>query len=209
MVKDGLTPEERLLKLIEHPEPGPIIQPGRGKKFDFKGFVESLLKFKKIDKETLKSINLRTVNKVVISLCAALTIFCIFDFMRVSANLRRRLEQINASVQVTDQERNKVTLPKVDLREVVAQLKKRNIFTFLPPDVAEAQAPVDDVQTIATLKLVGVIWSGATPQAMVEYSKEQKTYLVAAGDQIAQFTVRRILRDRVIVAKGDQEWELK
>ena len=88
--------------------------------------------------------------------------------------------------------------------------KKRNIFSFLPPkppvDLINKNAEIS--QLVANLKLVGILWS-ATPQAMIEDNKEKKTYLLATGEKIGELVIKSILRDKVIIAKGDQQWDLR
>jgi len=74
----------------------------------------------------------------------------------------------------------------------------------LPPAVSP---PADSHQLLADLRLVGISF-GAVPTAMIEQTSQQKTNVLKAGEQVGQFTVKEIQRDRVILQLGDQDLEL-
>jgi hypothetical protein len=94
----------------------------------------------------------------------------------------------------------------VKLEDVLTQARKHNIFTLLPSKDAAMQGP--GIGGPAELKLVGVLWSDH-PQAMIENTKEQKTYFVSTGDKIGVVTVKSILQNKVILTKDSEEWELR
>jgi len=214
MTEDNITPEEKLLKIIEEPKG---IQKAKSQSRVPKGVVAGLgelthwfKNLSRIDKDKLRQINLHTVNKIFIGLCALLTVFLFFDFFKTAISLGGRLKNISAEAPLRNADRkDKLTLG-FDIKEALGQTKKRNIFTFLPPksDIDITKKSIDIAQIVANLKLVGIIWSN-NPQAIIEDTKESKTYLLSTGEQLAELTIKKILRDKVIIVKGEQEWELR
>ncbi len=208
MAKDNITPEERLLKIIENPNvkirPLPI-----GAKI--KSFGAAPLKSWfggfHIDKNDFKKFNLKLANKVIVIICVLITFIWLYNFINMGIKLEKRFKQITIDMVQAGQEEAK--LPKIDVSidEAVTEIKRRNMFTFLPSK-EEAQAAVNIGLTLGNLKLVGILWSD-NPQAMIENSKEQKTYFVSKGDRIGDIEIRNILRDKVIVGKAAEEWELR
>lgn len=206
MVKDNITPEERLLKIIENPGPQrrrTIVRPGQVSAASFK----SWLKYLRINKDILKQIDLKTVNKIVAAVCVVVTIFWIVDFFMVGASLKKRLEQIRTGTVSLAPEAPKIEDSQVNLGDVIVQSRRRNIFTLLPPQPPVSKG-AEATLAAGTMKLVGIIWSD-NPQAMIEDSREQKTFLVGAGENIGEFRIKTILRNKVILLKGDEELELR
>lgn len=203
MAKDDITPEERLLKIIENPNtekrPVPLavkirsLNPGSVKEW-FSGL--------RADKNLLKQINLRAVNKIVAVIGALVTLIWIFDFGSGGIALAKRFKSISSGEYLASSEESKRPNIDVTIDEVAAQVKKRNIFTFLPTK-EEAASAVSIGPTLSNFKLVGILWSD-NPQAMIENSKEQKTYFVSNGDKIGELYVKKILRDKVMLGKDDQ-----
>jgi type II secretory pathway component PulC len=219
MEEEKITPEEKLLKIIESPQKNNPFFKTFPKRFykrkifmqaiDIKGISERI-KNLRINKNTIRNFKLAGINKIILVLCGIFTFYCIFDYLKLGGNLNRRFTQIVAEAAVSDIKEKKVSLPQINISETLTLARRRNMFTFIPPLPAAGQIvmPPDLAQIISSLKLVGIIWS-ANPQAMIEDSKEQKTYLLNTGDQISTIKIKKILRDRVILGKDDQEWELR
>lgn len=208
MAKDDITPEERLLKIIENPnvEKRPIPIGAKIKSFraaPLKGLFAGF----HIAKNDFKKFNLKLANKAIVIICVLITCIWLYNFINMGIKLATRFRQITIDTALTGREEAK--LPKIDISidEAAAEIKKRNVFTFLPSK-EEAQAAVNIGFTLGNLKLVGILWSD-NPQAMIENSKEQKTYFVSKADKIGDIEIRNILRDKVIVGKGTEEWELR
>jgi len=208
--QDNITPEERLLKIIESPgiQKAKVYFSAKAKAIDIKSLVKRLKGFR-FDKNIIKKIDLRLANKIVASLCGLITLFLIFDFFRVGSNLRSRFEKTLQASKSAIIEEKKVALPNVNIEEVIAQAKRRNVFTFLPAPAEAQQTPSPNVtEIISNLKLVGIIWSN-NPQAMVENPKEQRTFLLSQGEQIGQVKIKKIFQDKVIIEVEGQEQELR
>ena len=207
---DNITPEERLLKIIETPgiQKAKVYFSAKAKAINLKTLT-AWIKSLRLDKNIIKKINLRLANKIVASLCGLITLFLLLDFFRVGVNLGSRFEKtLQASKSAITEER-RVAIPNVDIEEVLAQAKRRNVFTFLPaPIKAEASLSPDITEIIANLRLVGIIWSNS-PQAMIENAKEQRTFLLSQGEQIGQVTIKNIFKDKVVIEVEGQEKELR
>jgi len=103
------------------------------------------------------------------------------------------------------------TLPDIEtnINTLLAEAKKRNIFTLVPPK--PQPVPGGQIQAVASVgnfKLVGIIWSDK-PQAMIEDSKLDKTYLLSAGEDLGDYKIKQILPNKIIITKGDEQWELR
>ena len=208
--KDNITPEERLLKIIESPgiQKAKVYFSAKAKAVNLKAVI-SQIKNIRFDKNIIKKINLRLANKIVVSLCGFITLFLLFDFFRVGGNLRSRFEKTLRASKVAITEEKKVALPNVNIEEVFAQVTRRNVFTFLPaPSKAEASQSPDITGIISNFKLVGIIWSNS-PQAMIESAKEQRTFLLSQGEQIGQVRIKTIFKDKVVIEVEGKEQELR
>lgn len=207
MAQENITPEEKLLKLIENPlaqkqKIHPALK-ARGAKSGGSWFGGL-----HIDKNTFVPVDLQTVNKIAAMLCVLFTVVFIFDFTRLGAELKNRFEQISSNTTILEEKEKDASSLKFDLIEILAQSKKRNIFTFLPPKEAVVVPTANTAEAISSLKLVGIIWS-QKPQAMIESIKENKTYLLSAGEKIGDLNIKSVLRDRVVLGKDEREWELR
>jgi len=212
--RDRITPEEKLLKIIENSGAQKAkIQLGlKAKPLDIKTITAKLKSFKfnkKEIKNLIKQINLRLVNKIVTALCGLLTIFWLFDFIRVGSSLKNRFERVIQIPTASAAQEIAVLIPAVNLGEVLIQAKKRNMFTLLPaPTKAEGSAAQETVQKVTNLKLVGIIWSN-NPQAMIENSTDQRTSLLSTGEKLGDITIKKIFRDKVILEINGEEQELR
>lgn len=140
MEKDKVTPEEKLLKIIENPETAKEKPPldAKPKGVEIKN-AGALFKGIKINKELFKQVNLRLINKAVIGLGILLTIFWFFDFITMGQKSGVEMAKVIASPDVFEEGAKKAAQPELSIGEVAAQARKRNIFSFLPPK-AEAAA---------------------------------------------------------------------
>jgi type II secretory pathway component PulC len=201
-----ITPEERLLGIIENPNIAKKIIPSQENKLavvakqSFKDFSAKALIAKLKDR-----INLHNVSRVMLGVCLAVTLLWVFDFVRMSNHFKGRFLQagLNASAPASYQS----TLSAADLNysEALELAKNRNIFN--PQGVAEKVEGQAVVQPTDNFKLVGIMWS-SSPQAMIEDTKEQKTYLLGEGESVGQSQVKKIMRDKVILVKDGNEWQL-
>ncbi len=148
--------------------------------------------------------------------CVVFTIFWIFNFAREDAAFKERLEKIKAEAVGSVYKEENAPSMGANIGELMANVAKRNIFK-LSSEENQAQVPISQTSRQRStagagipgdIKLVGIIWTD-NPQAMMEDTKEQKTYLVSTGDNIGDLKIKKILSDKVIISKGEQEWELR
>jgi type II secretory pathway component PulC len=217
MEEKKITPEERLLKIIENPN-----QQVSRKQTDTKtkGGVSQakgandILKsapdiFRAINRKIFRTPGFRMVNKTLLVFSVLMTIFVFFDFFKFAGTMNKKFETVRSSTGTAEMSKNQGPVPVFDPASSLALSRKRNMFALLSLSAnAASDIPEDIAQVIGSFKLVGIMWS-ANPQAMVENSKEQKTFLVNTGDFIGPVTVKKILRDRVILGKDDKEWDLR
>ncbi|OIO36225.1 MAG: hypothetical protein AUJ74_03140 [Candidatus Omnitrophica bacterium CG1_02_44_16] len=207
MPDPSLTPEEKLLRIIESPPQAVQSMRRERRGPDFK-FDLKLLKAKYGEK--LKAfLNLKAASVVLVFFSGLATMYLGLDFWLGAPRLTnvQRLEMRAKKMEVGD-----MTLGQLDpLSIYLHEITQRNIFS-LPETVEQAAAKkaepkVEIKSLIDGLKVVGIIWSDA-PQAIVEDSKNGKTDLLNRGSKIRNARVKDILKDRVILSYDGQEVEL-
>jgi hypothetical protein len=63
-------------------------------------------------------------------------------------------------------------------------------------------------QYTASLKLVGISWS-SDPDAMIEDSRQGKTYFVKKGSKVGELVVENILKEKVVLRYNKESFDLK
>lgn len=215
--QDNLTPEERLLKIIENPDiqkrklPNLKIEQATVVLDRAKKLLGTLKKFRlnKINKDSLKHLDLRVATIIFAVICGAFSIYWVFDFVKSRVTLDKRFQKIIAESAIAETGSNvDQGLMNLDTSKLAEETKNRNIFSFSPPAAEAGMIMTQTTFMVTNLKLVGILWSD-NPQAMIEDTKEQKTYFVSSGDKVGEVTVKKIFRDKVIIGKDSQEWELR
>jgi len=210
MANENITPEERLLRIIENPQ-GEQRKPILGAKaagIDI-GALAANFKSLHFDKNIFKNINFKMVNRAVLALCVIFTLFTVFNYLKFKSALSGRLVKIISDANAARPAQADSVLPEISISQTLDLAKRRNMFSFLPPvSVIKPGVALDAAQMVSTLKLVGIMWSD-NPQAMIEDTKAQKTLLLGTSDQIGELKIKKILKDKVILSKDDQEWDLR
>lgn len=212
MAENNITPEEKLLRIIENSQVSKrkvALERGKGGRGRIKDITERLKRLH-IDKEKFKHIDLAVFNKAMLIVCVAITLFLFFDFIRVRAHLDRRFEKILKEALALDVRSEEVSFSSSDINDTMALAGKRNIFSFIPvaPVVMEDPNALNVSDIVASLKVVGILWSD-NPQVMIEDTRDQRTYFLNTGEQIGELKVKSIFKDKVIISKDDQVWELR
>jgi type II secretory pathway component PulC len=90
----------------------------------------------------------------------------------------------------------------------LAGIKKRAIFNSLSSsESAGVASKVADADLIKDINLIGII-SGETPQVIIEDKKAQKTYYLNKGQFIGNLQVDEIQEGKIILNYNGQKYEL-
>ena len=215
---EKITPEEKLLKLIENPGKGTgdlkIRRPFNKRAIlNLFSFKQLKANFRSLGRsgEKLKPflLNLKFVNRFLAGVAVVMILFLVFDFIAGRPTLSN--VYIYAKETQTASQAFKISPLQnaVNLSDYQSLIDTRDVFHFEPLKKAEATPEAMEIikAEAAQLKLVGIIWS-KNPQAMIEDIKESKTSLVNEGDTIGKLTIKRILKDKVILSYENEEFEL-
>ena len=212
---ENITPEEKLLKLIENPA---TVKPPRNsaRKLHF-SFQAIKSRFKAIrnikigisSQKIERLFNLRSINQLLILASSLFSVYLIFDFIKAKPdldmlNFGQRIKQAKSATALVS---NNFTL-----NDYLSQIKTRDIFHFIP---LKKQEPDNAKETLASLmnnlRLVGIIWS-SKPQVMIEDKQENKTWILNQDDEIlkvnGKIKIKQIFKDRAILSFEGQEMEL-
>lgn len=209
MFKKKLTPEDKLLEIIESPSARKKTTFSRGKP---KGFyaLKTLLSSPRAWKKILKLVTVGNINKILIGSCTLLTIFAIFDFSHQRILVKRHLFKIETTKEDMREWASSRFSLTVEREDSIRKAAERNIFSFLLPepktlqeDMTSAEAYLMSVQE--KIKLVGIIWSEISPQAIIEDAQTSKTFLLNTGDRVDLFIIKKIQRDAVVLEKDGEE----
>jgi type II secretory pathway component PulC len=211
---DKVTPEEKLLKIIE--QTAARKKPARGPRPGFKLWLASL-RLEGLNWARLKSVELKTINKALAGAAFALSLFLLFNFLNESYNLNKRYRQLSISQLAAQVSKKSSAAFEVDFVKLQHRMQRRNIFSFIPPSPEEEVVAPEFKEVMENLQLVGVIWSDK-PQVMIEDASAKKTYLLSTGDALTVaaaglYKIKKIFRDKVVIeATIDsevKEWELR
>lgn len=195
-----LTPEEKLLHVIE--------KPGDIKKMDLKkrgnasklGIPPAILKSLDPGKMTLQG-----VNKFLISIGALATIILVFLFVKSERFMQTRFEDLKENIGKRGFELAKDEGNIPDHSTYIARTGQNNPFHVLP-DIQKMMA--EEAKKQVKLKLVGIIWSD-TPQAILEDENTKKNYLVYEGDTVDKYEISEINQNEVKILADEGEVVLR
>lgn len=213
-MKKKLTPEDKLLEVIENSDSG--INDSRAINKETYNYLEKI-------KETFvsfweegkikKFFNLNSLNKLILVVCVVFAFFLVFNFNRQKSIFRKRLIDFEVNSQKIDNHKEDTDQLDIPIEDSLQKAKIRNIFSFIPPkqkvQVAIDDTPRDILQKIDSLKVVGIIWSQTNPQVMIEDSKNNSTSLLNVGDKIKGIRIKSIFMDKVVLEAEGKEWELR
>lgn len=212
MPEEKVTPEEKLLRLIENPAQAKDagLKPKKIKlkfKFNIFGAVKSFLKTK--DKFSPRIFNLGFLNQCLVVLSALIAVFLIFDFIKGRPNLDKIYAYTSGIEEGAVKIKTAAEVKAVEISDYVSQIERRDIFHSIPLKKEEKIPEAKELLAVFAqdLKLVGIIWS-VKPQAMIESKKENRTMLLNAGDFIGKVKIKQILKDKVILGYDNEETEL-
>ncbi len=224
-----LTPEKQLLKLIEDPNTENLLKAKgsyRAKSFfsfDFFKGGFNLLKKKNIGEARtgiLLAVDINGINWFLKICVLAAAAYFVFDMM-VSVKKARIVPDFfvggKASAGFSDILEVKPNLKplsnyhdKVDARDVFSPYVEPEPEEEKPEekDLKKKAAPPKEPDYMQALVLVGISWSN-NPDVIIQNTQLNRTFFVKTGDKIGEITVKKILKDRVILERNGEESELK
>lgn len=214
-MKDEITPEERLLRLIRG---GPKKPSQRAEREAEKSYLhhhqavlpESEAALKKRTKWFLPQAtfieNLSTVKsatKIIGVVLFILAVYLVIDSIKPTP---LRID-LNLSPAEKSQEGELPLVPK-PYSYYSEKIGTRELFKpslIKEKEKEEKRVTLEDL--IAPLALIGII-SGEHPQAIIEDKKTNKTHFLEKGGKVGQIEVEEIFEDKVILNYGEQKAEL-
>lgn len=193
-MKDSISPEEKLLKLIR----------GQKKTADLKPAIQPSISPPYPSAQNYLSLNIKKI------IWAAFVFACIYlaaSFIYPLVSLKR-IELLQATPE-------KITESKIEVKSkarpyefYLEGVKNRQIFGS-PALKQEMGRPAIGLDTdlIKDFNLVGII-SGENPQAVIEDKKVQKTYYLSKGQFIGEFQIEDIQEGKIILNYQGQKFEL-
>ncbi len=236
MLDPNVTPEERLLRLIESGEKGEL-EPKATRKpvfWDVRTWATVLFPRRVkangsarvgfgagfLPRELSPSLINRSLLVLLIFLGAGIA----FDFSMngVQTSLKDLPAQVAPLRPPVEEEQALVSLRP--LPEYLKEVEERDIFspslfskpkqklkplpTKQPPVKPPQPGPLQILQGKAqNLKLVGISW-GEVPMAMIEETTKRETSFLKAGQFINEIQIKAILKDRVVLAYKGAEYDL-
>lgn len=211
-VQDRMTPEERLLRVIENKgDPLPELRPSPWRLLRTGSL--SHLKFSWPNVQAVfpkQPLGLEMLNRVLIGGIAVGLVVAsinIVAFKPTSAGaFNPRTE--NAADRYP-------SLPvQTPLETYLSLLMKRDWFqnSSTQPDKTQTKSesavlPWDLGQLVENLQLVGIAW-GEAPEAMIRDKKEGRTHFLKAGQTFKGITIKEVFKDRVVLEYDGKTKEL-
>lgn len=196
-----ITPEEKLLNIIE--SPGAARKIGTRRKFKVQGFLsgwKSVLS----DKINFQKISLRDINKLLLSATVIATLIFVVYFIKEERHLRIKFDDLSKG-NIKGEEIWGKQKDISNISSYLADTEKNNPFHILP--FGRGPKSIKQIQK-SEFKLVGIIWSD-TPQAIIEDSLSKKTYVVYEGDTIGESKVGKISKNETILLTKDGKKTLR
>jgi len=216
MAKQGFTPEEQLLKLIEKGDEAETTKFGwRRKQFFNFGNLKGLWRFltKSISRAVAKlskgirEPNLKALNKIFFILSMILLGCSIVGFVFGRPNIKEVYEK--SQLIEWKQSGKDVVSEARPFLHYLEMVNRRNIFSpIVLKETKKTEVKKEKLQEmVSELSLVGISW-GKEPVAMIEDSVGKKTYFLKKGMRINKFKIEDILKDRVILSFDGEKIEL-
>ena len=214
MAEKKLTPEDKLLNIIENPS---LAEKKKIKVSPAKPAIKQrmkswagVLRDKSI---LLRLFKINIINNLLMGGCVLLSVFLAVDYNQQKVNRKQRLSAIIDKKYGSDSADEWPYFLKAKVSDDLQKIKGRNIFSVIKSD--KNQHPkisrVEPDKGIEDLTLVAVFWSEINPQVMIEEKKTAKTTLLNTGDRAGMFIIKEIQVDSVVLKKDNdnQEWILK
>ncbi len=219
----SLTPEKQLLKIIETSKANSVgvhVQTSRRHSQSWLNLGAWLgrISFLKVrfgkwsTGFSLEQFDVKVANKILGFLVALFTLYFLVNLAASLINLSKtpHLESSAPAGKIESSIPETTGLKKA-ASYYLDKIRERDIFTMGLKRVA-AEKPNSpsskSLEVAANLKLVGISWSN-DPDAMIEDTKELKTFFVKRGQLVGDARVQAIFKDKVVLSLDGEEFELK
>jgi len=213
----SLTPEKQLLKIIETSKANSLgvnVQTSRRHGMSWLNFGAWLGRISFLKGRfgkwstgfSLERLDVRVVNRILGFLVAVLCLYFSVNLAVSLVNLNKTPSlETNTSVAKTETSFPESTGLKRAVSYYLDKVRERDIFAMglkKVPNLSN-QTTVNtgpsakSLDVAANLKLVGISWSN-DPDAMIEDTKELKTYFVKRGEMVGEVKVQAIFKDKVV-----------
>ncbi len=202
------TPEEKLLKIIESPKSQNTKQSGFRKAGLGLANFNLLFDFKGLD--------LKIANRFFGISIAIVVCIIVVDFFYVNQNNSAVLKGEDLKKD-EDEQGLEFAIPKASelaLSDYMSVLKDKGLFGMV-----EEEENIDPTKTAEKINLlqdaikdfavVGILWSQAQPQVMIEDKKDTKTYFLKEGDKLKEIKIEKIYKDKVTLSLGEDRLDIR
>lgn len=217
-MKDGISPEERLLRSIKTPKNRNIENSSRQITSSEKNTVVSpeipaIATKKDVKKITIlnfkaKYVTIFSVRNIIIYILVIALLYLISSLAYSIVSIKTfKMPVIVSSRKIPREEKiqEKKEIPSLEFYS--KEIENRQIFNS--PAAAQenkAGAAVTN-DLLKNLNLVGII-AGENPQAIIEDKKAQKTYYLRKGQFIEEYEIIDIREGKVVLINNGQKYEL-
>ena len=236
-MKEEISPEERLLKLIRGknkdkdflraikekksklPESNEIkeevIEVAKEEKA-FETPKKNKLNFALKEKWTKKYSPIEFVKNILLFIFSVLSLYLLVTLVIInpySRNSEKKMEGIETNskvnaLQVQEAEKSFTSAPK-PYSYYEEEIGKRNLFSSIVTD--EVEKPIEKEaglkELTSSLSLMGIIW-GEKPEAIIQDSKTNKKYFLNKGGYIGEIVVEEIFGGKVILNYNGERVDL-
>lgn len=205
-MKDNVTPEEKLLRLIRKDKKAidapnkniPKSNPGRKTVINFSAtaLIRRLPFFLTPKKITLAAF---------LAACLYLTANLIYPFWGFKKNNMPQITE-GKNISPTPEPSEPIEEPK-PFEFYLGGIKGRDIFVNAGGEAAAKPQSGVNMDLTKDISLVGII-SGDDPQAVIEDKKSQKTYYLSKGQFIGEMQIEDIQEGKIIIKYRGDRFEL-
>jgi len=213
-MKDNISPEERLLRLIKGEKKSTLPNSPRQDIAIDKKTTSDITDSNPIIQNPIYSLartylTFTNIQKLIPILFVASIIYLFASFIYPWIGLKKiKLPDI------PEEKLKKVEGPKVELKEepkpyefYLQALSQRQIFSSSFIQEGAGASGVVSADLIKDINLVGII-SGENPQAVIEDKKTRKTYYLNKGQFIGELQIEDIQEGKIVVNYNGQKYEL-
>lgn len=210
MTKDGISPEEKLLRLIKNP---PHTQHTQAAADNTSTFSSAPLEPAVVNlphSEVIgKTSSFLSIKKIIVPFFTMSCIFLIISFLYPLFSIKQKMLP-ETSLGKRAELKTELFIEAKPYEFYAQGIGSRSIFSVIsaPAEEKEQSAVnIDSEKLFGELNLIGVI-SGDNPQAIVEDKKTHKTYYINKGQSIGEFQAEDIQEGKVILNYNGQKFEL-